>query len=160
MTSLFKQLPHDIIGHIYEYDNTYREIFSKTVIPDIRKHSWQKCIKECTYYCCYDEISKRIEFSALIHDEISKKMEFALDHFVEENKDRHFPEDVTIIVTDFHRFTNIRFVRIDNSVVVYRILTTEQSLIYESDMETYKTYNIRSTKISSNRQFILNQIVI
>jgi hypothetical protein len=105
MTTLFNILPDDIVRHIYEYDNTYREIFTKTVLGGIYKKSWKKWIKKAVNFQHYDKISSDIDFT--------------LDHFVENNKqygnDHHFPDEIMIRATDFGAFTNEneRFIEIE-----------------------------------------------
>lgn len=119
MTTLFSILPDDMVRHIYEYDKTYREIFTKTVIGEIYKNSWKKWIKKAvdSQYC----------------DKILMNIDSTLDRFVQINEgygdDRYFPDDVMIRATDFGAFTNEneRFIEIEghtnSQICVMHIMT-------------------------------------
>ena len=37
MSNIYKRLPNDILSLIFSYDSTYKEIFSKSVISELKK---------------------------------------------------------------------------------------------------------------------------
>jgi hypothetical protein len=142
MTSLLKTLPNDIVRHIYEYDNTYREIFTDSVICDIHKDSWKRFIQK--YQHC--------EWC----DETILKIEFVLNYFIKENNYDYFPDDIIIKVSNYDIFTNIRISQKEDmyNSLLYTVFTTKQVLLYPSLMET-NNFNLFEVEVDSNKDFIL-----
>jgi hypothetical protein len=143
MTSLLKTLPNDIVRHIFEYDNTYREIFTDSVICDIHKDSWKRFIQKYQH-CEWCEWC----------DETILKIEFVLNYFIKENNYDYFPDDIIIKVRNHERFSNIRVIvkESDYDSQLYRVYTTEQAMLCPSFM---KTNNFNFREIDSNKDFIL-----
>jgi hypothetical protein len=141
MTSLLKNLPSDIVRHIYEYDNTYRKIFTDSVIRDIHKDSWKRFIqKNQEYEWC--------EWC----DETIIKIEYVLNYFIKNNNNDCFPDDIIIRVSNYDTFINIRIIKIkgDYDFILYRVYTREQALL--SFMKIGNSYLF---EVDSSKDFIL-----
>jgi thiol-disulfide isomerase/thioredoxin len=143
MTSLLKNLPSDIVRHIYEYDNTYRDIFTNSVIHDIRKYSWKRLIQK--YQQC-----EWCEWC----DETVIKIEYVLNYFAEKNRNDCFPDDIIVKVRNYEIFTNIRISQkkdnYNSNSRLYRVYTREQAL-----PSLMKINNFNFREIDSNKDFIL-----
>jgi hypothetical protein len=66
MTTWCKKLNNDILTKIYEYDSTYREIFSNEIVKYIWKESWRIWYKNHKYTDPY--IIKAIELFISLFD--------------------------------------------------------------------------------------------
>jgi hypothetical protein len=144
----FYDLPSDIIRHIYEYDNTYREMFTQIVVKDsIFNGSWLKFIQKRIVLEKCDTIL--IDSTNIVQvawkNGLAINLEFALKYFVEKYTqyfdEEIFPDEITIRVINYVKFTNISFYEKEcDYFLTYRVYSKEQELLFHSDMKRDNKY--------------------
>lgn len=100
--TLIPGLPTEVLGHIFEYDNTYRERFSRRVLPELH----------LLFRVMEDIVDLTPQFVFFPHKldkyvrSLKKKEIVQMVHFTKTPLPKHYKKIVGIRVLIFHVFTD------------------------------------------------------
>ena len=170
MKTYFSRLPQDLLINIFEYDDTYREIFKNKISDDLIKKAWFRC-NDVTYtnltYNSY-LILMRIQIPS--NEESLSSVRFAMPHMFEywyntiDKLDfyhrNYHPSDLCVTICNVGgRYYNIYVGVHDSYNCIFSglILTHEQLLIYQTGTNgTISTNEMSSYVLIHNIHMTVN----
>jgi len=134
MTNYFDILPQELHRRVYEYDSTYRDIFKKKVLAEIRMQSWLYWLRNyvSTSYWILPEDSHIFQFL------MSGILTWLSDEVI-------YPcNEFSVLIFNVQLFHTIYIIKGNTGIFTGKVFTNEQYVnnnpLYNSNINCFEVY--------------------